>query len=183
MNLKSSYIKSFFVFLIAGAISFYFSGTLFVRDPIRTITGTVTKVFDGDTIQATTPEQTKLRVRLYGIDAPEMPKTNPTPSYVRVHGASFGKDCKKALEAKIMAKEIRLDVLDNDKYKRTVGIIWLGNRNINIEMIQEGYAKAYDEYLKSPITQNSNRHRRKPDHQKEGFGSCPSRIQKISNDG
>jgi micrococcal nuclease len=43
---------------------------------IRTVTGTVTKVSDGDTIHLTTPEQTKLKVRLYGIDAPETPKIN-----------------------------------------------------------------------------------------------------------
>ena len=77
-----------------------------------------------------------------------MPKTNRPPGYVKVHGESLGKDCQKALEAKIIKKKIRMDVLDIDKYRRTVGIIWLGNRNINLEMVREGYAKAYDKYLK-----------------------------------
>ena len=150
MNFTSSHAKMIIAFLIAGIISFYFSDASSARAPIRTITGTVTKVSDGDTIQITTPEQTKLRVRLYGIDAPEMPKTNPPPGYVRVHGESFGKDCRKALEAKIMGKKIRMDIMDIDKSRQTFGIIWLGNRNINLEMIREGYAKAYDEYLKEP---------------------------------
>jgi micrococcal nuclease len=48
----------------------------FAREPIRPVTGTVTKISDGGTIQITTPEQTKLKVRLYGIDAPETPKIN-----------------------------------------------------------------------------------------------------------
>jgi len=43
---------------------------------IRAVTGTVTKVSDGDSIHLTTPEQTKLKVKLYGIDAPETPKIN-----------------------------------------------------------------------------------------------------------
>lgn len=40
---------------------------------IRTVIGTVTKVSDGDTVQVVTLEQTKHRVRLYEIDAPETP--------------------------------------------------------------------------------------------------------------
>ncbi len=41
---------------------------------IRTATRTVTKVSDGDTLHVATPEQTKLTVRMYGMDAPETPK-------------------------------------------------------------------------------------------------------------
>jgi len=42
--------------------------------PIRTVTTTITKITDGDTVQAVTPEGTKLKVRLYGIDVPETAK-------------------------------------------------------------------------------------------------------------
>lgn len=42
--------------------------------PIRTVTATITRISDGDTVQAITPEGTKLKVRLYGIDAPETSK-------------------------------------------------------------------------------------------------------------
>jgi micrococcal nuclease len=44
--------------------------------PLRTVTATITKISDGDTVQAITPEGTKLKIRLYGIDAPETPKGN-----------------------------------------------------------------------------------------------------------
>lgn len=151
MHVKIFTTKGFFVLcMLAGLTNFFLAPHSFARDPIRTVHGLVTKVSDGDTIQITTPEKTKLRVRLYGIDAPEMPKPTPPPGYARVHGEYFGKDCKKALETKIMGKEIRMDVMDIDKYKRTVGIIWLESRNINLEMIREGYTKAYEEYLKAP---------------------------------
>lgn len=33
-----------------------------------------------------------------------------------------------------------------------VSMIWLENRNINLEMVQEGYAEAYREYLKEPYS-------------------------------
>ena len=63
MRFKKLYVGiSLFLFLLTGLTAHAF---------IRTVTGTVTKVSDGDTIHVTTPEGTKLKVRLYGIDAPE----------------------------------------------------------------------------------------------------------------
>ncbi len=47
-------------------------------------------------------------------------------------------------------KQVKLDILDIDKYKRMVGMIWIDNRNINLEMVSEGYAEAFVEYLKEP---------------------------------
>ena len=47
-----------------------------------------------------------------------------------------------------MGKQVRLDIMDIDRYKRMVGVIWIGNRNINLEMVREGFAEAYAEYLK-----------------------------------
>jgi endonuclease YncB( thermonuclease family) len=75
MHLKTSPIKGFLILcLLAGLTTLLLTPLSFAREPIRTVTGTVTKVSDGDTIQVTTPEKTKLRVRLYGMDAPETPK-------------------------------------------------------------------------------------------------------------
>jgi len=49
-----------------------------------------------------------------------------------------------------MGKQVRMDILDIDKYKRMVAVIWIGNRNISLEMVKEGYADAYLEYLREP---------------------------------
>ena len=117
---------------------------------IRTVTGTVTKISDGDTIQVTTPEQTKLKVRLYGIDAPETPKINRKTGHVHQPGQPFGEESWKALKDKIMGKQVKLEILDIDKYRRMVGMVWLDDRNINLEMVREGYAEAFVEYLKPP---------------------------------
>jgi hypothetical protein len=43
------------------------------KTPLRTEEGLVERVADGDTITVITPNQTKLRIRLWGIDAPETP--------------------------------------------------------------------------------------------------------------
>ena len=49
-----------------------------------------------------------------------------------------------------MGKKVKVDILDIDKYRRMVGMIYLDDRNINLEMIREGYAEAFVEYLKPP---------------------------------
>ena len=118
--------------------------------PIRTVTGTVTKVSDGDTIHLETPEQTILKVRLYGIDAPETRKINQRTGHINKPGQPYGDEAWKALESKIMGKQVKVDILDIDRYRRMVGIIYLNDRNINLEMVYEGYAEAYVEYLKAP---------------------------------
>jgi endonuclease YncB( thermonuclease family) len=40
--------------------------------------------------------------------------------------------------------------MDIDKYHCMVGVIWIDNGNINLEMVQEGYAEAYLAYLREP---------------------------------
>ena len=137
-----------FSFLILGLTAFI--NISVSQAVIRTVTGTVTKVTDGDTIHVTTPERTKLKVRLYGIDAPETPKINQRTGHISKPGQPYGVESWKVLEAKIMRKQVRLDIIDIDKYKRMVGMIWLGDRNINLEMVREGHAEAYPEYLKPP---------------------------------
>jgi micrococcal nuclease len=149
--MKTSPIKCFLTLcLLLGLTTFLLTSLSFAREPIHTVTGKVTKVSDGDTIHVTTPEKTKLRVRLYGIDAPETPKINQRTGRVNKPGQPYGEESWKALEGKIMRKQVRLDIIDIDQYKRMVGMIWIGDRNINLEMVQEGYAEAYVEYLKEP---------------------------------
>lgn len=116
----------------------------------RSVTGIVTKVSDGDTVHLTTPEQTKLKVRLYGIDAPETVKMNYRTGVINKPGQPYGNESWTALEHKIKGKYVRLEIINVDQYRRMVSIIYLDNRNINLEMVREGYAEAYIEYLKTP---------------------------------
>ena len=111
--------------------------------PIRTDTATITKISDGDTVQAITPEGTKLKVRLYGIDAPETQKGNKP-------GEPFGNASKDYLASLISQRSVRVEIRDIDRYRRMVAILWLAERNVNQEMIAAGMAEAYVEYLKKP---------------------------------
>ena len=114
------------------------------------ITGTVTEVSDGDTIRLITPVQTKLLIRLYGIDAPETQKIDASSGRVSKAGQPYGDVSWDALEIKIMGQQVRVDAIVVDEQNRIVGTIWLGDRNINLEMVREGHAEAFIEYLKPP---------------------------------
>jgi endonuclease YncB( thermonuclease family) len=69
MRMEPFFIRAIFILLpLAGLTTLFLPPTL-SQAAIRKVTGTVTKVSDGDTIHVTTPEQTKLRVRLYGEES------------------------------------------------------------------------------------------------------------------
>ena len=110
---------------------------------LRTVTATITKITDGDTVQDITPEGTKLKIRLYGIDAPETQKGNKP-------GEPFGKASRDYLASLVSQRSVRVEILDIDRYRRMVAILWLAERNVNQEMIAAGMAEAYVEYLKQP---------------------------------
>jgi len=117
------------------------------KETIRIVEGKVVRVNDGDTVQVVTGEGTKLKVRLYGIDAPETPKMNHRPGKVNKPGQPYGEEAEKALAQKIAGKTVRLEIMDIDRYKRMVRRILLNGRDINREMVQEGFAWAYKQYL------------------------------------
>ena len=149
MHLKIALVRIFlFLFLVAGITACVDVSDS--RAAIRTVTGTITKIVDGDTVHLITPEQTKLKVRLYGIDTPEAYKISRQKGQINEIGQPYAEESKKALNNKVMGKQVQLDIITTDKYRRIVGIIWLGERNINLEMVREGYAEAFLEYLDEP---------------------------------
>lgn len=128
----------------------FFTLPAFAKEPTRVVEGKVVKVSDGDTIQVVTVDGTKLKSRLYGIDAPETPKVNRRTGKVNKPGQPYGEEAERALAQKIAGKTVRLEIMDIDQYKRMVGRIILDGRDINREMVREGWAWAYKRYLQSP---------------------------------
>lgn len=127
-----------------------FSPCSYAKEPIRIIEGVVTKVSDGDTIQVRDRFGTKVKVRLYGIDAPETEKRNRKTDRVSQKGQPFGEKALESLAAKVHGQPVKLEVMDMDRYRRAVSIVWQGNRNVNTALVSEGLAWAYREYLDRP---------------------------------
>lgn len=106
----------------------------------RIIEGMVRAVYDGDTVLLTTREESRLKVRLYGIDAPETRKPDK-------QGQPYGDISRRTLMYKVMGRRVTAEIMDIDQYKRAVAIIRYEGRDINREMVAEGLAWAYRQYL------------------------------------
>ena len=100
--------------------------------PPRTLTGRVVGITDGDTLTLLVDRE-QVRVRLAQIDAPESDQ-------------SYGKKAKAALSALAFGKQARVEVVDIDRYGRTVGEVFVDGIDVNREMVREGYAWAYTKY-------------------------------------
>jgi endonuclease YncB( thermonuclease family) len=106
----------------------------------RVVAGVVRAVYDGDTVLLATREDSRLKVRLYGIDAPETAKPGEP-------GQPFGAVAKRTLMYKIMGRQVSAEIVDIDQYRRAVAVLRYGGRDINREMVVEGMAWAYRQYL------------------------------------
>jgi micrococcal nuclease len=106
----------------------------------KTVEGMVRAVYDGDTVLLTTREESRLKMRLYGIDAPETNKPD-TP------GQPYGEISRRTLMFKIMGQRVSAEIVDIDQYKRVVAVIRYQGREINREMVAEGMAWAYRSFL------------------------------------
>jgi endonuclease YncB( thermonuclease family) len=106
----------------------------------RTIEGVVRAVYDGDTVLLTTRGESRLKMRLYGIDAPETNKPD-TP------GQPYGEISRRTLMFKTMGRRVTAEIVDIDRYKRAVAVIRYQGRDINREMVSEGMAWAYRSFL------------------------------------
>ena len=102
------------------------------------ISGTVVKVFDGDSIIVATGRG-EVEVRLGGIDAPE--KYQPHSEVAR-----------DALEELVLSRPVAVQVLDVDRYQRAVGVVYrTGDElNVNRALVGEGHAWAYRRYAQDP---------------------------------
>lgn len=106
----------------------------------RTIEGMVKAVYDGDTVLLATREESRLKVRLYGVDAPETRKPDKP-------GQPYGDVARRTLMYKIMGRQVVAEIVDIDQYKRAVAVIRYSGRDINREMVADGMAWAYRQYL------------------------------------
>ncbi|MDN0076566.1 thermonuclease family protein [Crenobacter sp. SG2303] len=99
------------------------------------INGRVVAVADGDTITVLDAVQVEHKVRLAFVDAPE--RTQP-----------FGQQAKAALSARLHGREVRVDVIDRDRYGRSVGQVWRNEGDVNLAQLLDGYAWHYRQYAK-----------------------------------
>jgi micrococcal nuclease len=112
------------------------STTVSLASPLRTVRASVERVSDGDTVVATSENATKVRVRLLGIDAPEISHGNRP-------GQPYGADARQYLTRLVMGRPVRLELFGPDVYRRVLAVLWVAGANVNVEMVRAGLAEVY----------------------------------------
>lgn len=105
------------------------------RAQSEVVTGRVVGVHDGDSITVLAAGNVQLKVRLDGIDAPELKQP-------------FSQQSKQALSGLVFGKTVNLLVTGTDRYKRTLAVVMVAGLNVNREMVLRGLAWRYERYSK-----------------------------------
>jgi len=98
----------------------------------------ITKVYDGDTIKAETAE-TAIYIVLLGIDAPEI------SDRVGEEAQPFGKAAKEELTRLVLNKTVEVKGYGKAGYpdNHIVGVIYVKDKNINLELVRRGLAEVH----------------------------------------
>lgn len=104
--------------------------------PAETLIGKVVGVHDGDTLTLLVNGDTEYKIRLDGIDAPELKQ-------------DFGQRSKQALSALCFGKGVRVKAAGEDRYGRTLGTVYVNGADVNRRMVADGFAWHYVKYSDS----------------------------------
>ena len=94
----------------------------------------VDAVHDGDTVTCLDEQGRPQKIRLLGIDAPE-------------HGQDHGDAARRALAGKVASGLVRVEGAARDQYGRLLGTLWIDDRNLNHELVAEGWAWAFGGFV------------------------------------
>ncbi len=120
---KTTLLKLLFCF-------FFFTTSLLSAE---TVVGKCVGVTDGDTATVLVDGNRQVKVRFDGIDAPE-------------RSQDYGQRAKQKLSDLIYGKQVKVVISDIDKYGRSVGTVYVGSTNTNLEMVRSGLAWHYKQY-------------------------------------
>lgn len=97
----------------------------------------VRAVSDGDTLTCYrfNMRRSETKLRFAFIDAPES-------------NQPFGKESQKIVSQMVQNKLVRVRITDVDRYGRCVGVIYRGRKNVNEELVRQGAAWVYEEYIR-----------------------------------
>ena len=118
------YILAFFLIIILFVP--------FISHAQSSIQGKVVRVADGDTITVLQNSKQYI-IRLYGIDTPEKKQ-------------DFGQKAKKFTSSMVFKQHVKVVVYNTGKYGRTIGVVYIGQKCLNEELVKNGLAWIYKRY-------------------------------------
>ena len=95
--------------------------------------GRVVGVSDGDSITVLDSAKRQHKVRLAGIDAPELKQ-------------AFGQASKRSLSALVFGKTVAVGTEKRDRYNRQIGKVLVEGRDANLAQVEAGFAWHYKQY-------------------------------------
>jgi len=118
------------------------------RKPNGLVPASVVRVVDGDTLVVRLGDGRSTRVRLIGIDTPELhpsdklrrdaQRSGQDAAAIQALGARASAFTKKHLAGRQV--EMERDTTALDRYGRTLAYVWLGDELYNLVIVREGYA-------------------------------------------
>ncbi len=152
------------LFCLILLLSMLITGTAAAEETLR---GMVKTVHDGDTVVLVGRGIGRLTVRLYGIDAPETTKPDRP-------GQPYSSQARRVLMYKLLGREVTVQLREYDQYGRGVGVVLLGGRDINAEMVADGQAWAYRRFLDGPYASTYIRLEEQARRQRRGLWRDPN---------
>lgn len=98
------------------------------------LSGRVVAIADGDTLTVLTAEKRQVKIRLGEIDTPEK-------------GQPYSNRARQALADLVFQKDVIVKVTDTDRYGRTVGRVYVGELDVNADMVRRGAAWVFRRYV------------------------------------
>jgi micrococcal nuclease len=118
------------------------------RKPTGLSSASVVRVVDGDTIVVRAADGVDRKVRLIGIDTPEVhpsdkrrrdaERSGQDEATIHALGAKASAFTKKYLAGRQV--QIERDVTGTDRYRRALAYVWVGDELYNLVVVREGYA-------------------------------------------
>ena len=136
-------MKTFFSIYLVGIIFIILSSCEFLNESEQQENISdkelfkVTKVIDGDTFWTQNSSNTRFKVRIIGVDAPETRKS------ARKEIGYYGEESKTYLNDLLLGKKVALisDVDSLDRFGRTLSYVYLEDGTfVNAELVKNGYA-------------------------------------------
>ncbi|WGL60721.1 thermonuclease family protein [Pigmentibacter sp. JX0631] len=125
---------SIFKYSIPLLLSLGLQNTSFAE---KEINYSVLNCHDGDTCQLKSPDNLKLKIRLIGIDAPEVANRKNKNSQ------PMGEESKIFINQLIKGKTVTLKNYATDPFGRALAEIYFSKENVNIKMVESGMAEVY----------------------------------------
>lgn len=121
--------------IIAGLLVALVVGT---QTPTSQSLSGVARVSDGDSVRVQNQ-----RVRLIGIDAPELNQNCRRDD----EEWACGRAARSALQTKIADEAITCVGERLDQYRRLLAVCYLGREDLNAWLVREGWAVSYNDYV------------------------------------